>query len=63
MAREYEENGDVNAVLILNNYLANNIDMSNLFPYLTIKFLTPNITNNHQTVNMGMTAALNIGYK
>ena len=55
-----EKIGDVNAVLIFDNYLAQNIDMSNLLPRLKINFLPPNVTNKHQPSDMGMIAALRV---
>ena len=56
--------GDVNAILILDNCSAHNIDMSNIPPRLTIKFLPPDVTSRHQPADMGMiAAALKVGYK
>ena len=55
-----KKNVDVNAVININKYLMHNIDMSNLFPCLTIKFSNPNVTNNHYHADMGMIAALKV---
>ena len=53
----------VNAILILDNCTAHQIDMSLLPPNLTIMFLPPNVTSRHQPADMGMIAALKAGYK
>ena len=57
------KNWNGNAVLILDNYLAHNIDMSNLFPNLTIKFLHPSVTKKHQPSEMGTIMELKLGCK
>lgn len=57
------KHGDVNAILILDNCSAHNIDMSRIPARLTIKFLPPNVTSRHQPADMGMIAALKAGYK
>ena len=57
------KHGDVNAILVLDNCSAHNIDMSRIPARLTIKFLPPNVTSRHQPADMGMIAALKAGYK
>ena len=57
------ENGDVNAILILENCTAHDIDQSRLPVHLLIKLFPPNITNRHQPADIGMIAALKAGYK
>ena len=52
----------MNAIIILDNYLVQNIDMSKLFPHLTIKFSPPNVTNKHQSAETGTIAAFKVGY-
>ena len=58
-----KKNGDVNTIIVLDNYLAQKMGISNLFPCLTIKFLPTNATNKNQPDNMEMLAALKVGYK
>jgi hypothetical protein len=55
--------GDVNALLLLDNCTAHDIDMSRLPRKLAIHFLPPNMTSVHQPVDMGMIASLKVGYK
>ena len=56
-------NGNVNAILILDDCTAHKIDMSKIPKHLTIKFLPPNVTNRHQPADMGMISSLKAGYK
>ena len=58
-----KRNGDVNAILILDNCSAHKFDMSMIPVKLTILFLPPNVTNRHQPADMGMIAGLKAGYK
>ena len=58
-----QENGHVNAILILDNCSAHKIDVSKISSRITIKFLPPNVTSRHQPADMGMIAALKTGYK
>ena len=58
-----QENGHVNAILILDNCSAHKIDISKISKKITIKFLPPNVTSRHQPTDMGMIAALKTGYK
>jgi hypothetical protein len=55
--------GDVNALLLLDNCTAHDVDMSKLPRKLTIIFLPPNMTSVHQPADMGMIASLKVGYK
>ena len=55
--------GYVNCILILDNCSAHNLDYSIFSPRLTVKFLPPNVTSMHQPADMGMIAALKVGYK
>ena len=57
------KNGDLNAVLIIDNSLVHSIDVSKLFTCLIIKVLPPNVKNKNQPSDMGMIAALKVGYK
>ena len=57
------KNWNGNAVLILDNYLAHNIDMPNFSPCLTINFLPRYVMNKHQPADMGVIAVLKVGYK
>ena len=59
-----KENGNVPAILILDNCSAHKIKGSNRLPKkLFIIFLPPNVTNRHQPADMGMIAVLKIGYR
>ena len=53
----------INAILILYNYTAYQIDMLLLPINLIIIFLPPNVTSPHQAVDMGIISSLKIGYK
>jgi len=55
----------VNAILILDtNCPALSVGKSKIPSHLTIKFLPPNVTSQHQPADMGMiAAALKVGYK
>jgi hypothetical protein len=52
-----QENGHVNAILILDNYSANKNDILKISSKITIKFLPPNVTSCHHPADMGMIAA------
>ena len=56
-------NGEVNAILILDNCSAHNIDFSTISKHLTVKFLPPNVTSRSQPADMGMINSLKLGYK
>jgi hypothetical protein len=58
-----QENGHVNAILILDNCSAHKIDTLKISSKITIKFLPPNVTSRHQPTDMGMIAALKTSYK
>ena len=58
-----QENGHVNAILILDNCSAHKIDISKISSKITIKFLPPNVTSRHQPADMGMITGLKTGYK
>ena len=57
-------NGYVNAVLLLDNCSAQtDLDPAHLPSKLTVVYLPPNMTSNHQPADMGMIASLKVGYK
>ena len=51
------------ALLLLANCTAHDLDRSKLLAKLIIFFLPPNMTSNHQSPDMGMIASLKVGYK
>jgi DDE superfamily endonuclease len=55
--------GDVPALLLLDNCTAHDVDRSKLPAKLIIFFLLPNMKSNHQPADMGMIASLKVGYK
>ena len=58
-----EKHGTRRAILLLDNCPAHKIDMSILPYWLKIVFFPPNVTNTHQPADMGMIAALKVGYR
>ena len=55
--------GDKHCVLILDNCSAHKVDDGCPPSLLHIVFLPPNVTNTHQTADMGMIANLKVGHK
>jgi hypothetical protein len=55
--------GDVKALLLLDNCTAHDINTSDIPDRLLIIFLPPNMTSMHQPADMGMIATLKVGYK
>ena len=51
------------ALLLLANCTAHDLDRSKLPAKLIIFFLPPNMTSNHQSPDMGMITSLKVGYK
>ena len=58
-----KRNGDVLAILILDNFSGHNIDFSQFSDCLIVIFLPPNVTSRSQHADMGMISALKVGYK
>jgi hypothetical protein len=55
--------GDVKAILLLDNCSAHtDLDESRLPKKLIIHFLPPNVTSCHQPADMGIIAAIKVGY-
>ena len=55
--------GRADAILLLDNCPAHNVDMTQLPSWLDMIFLPPNMTSNYQPADMGMIASLKMGYK
>jgi hypothetical protein len=55
--------GNVKAVLLMDNCSAHDIDASDVPANLLLIFLPPNMTSMHQPADMGMIASLKVGYK
>jgi hypothetical protein len=56
--------GDVKAILLLDNCSAHtDLDESRLPKKLIIQFLPPNVTSRHQPADMGIIAAIKVGYR
>ena len=53
---------DIIAVLIMEHFSDNNINMYHLPPHLTTNFLPSNITSQNQPADMGMIVALKVLY-
>jgi hypothetical protein len=53
----------VQALLLLANRTTHDLDRSKLLAKLIIFLLSPNMTSNHQSADMGMIASLKVGYK
>jgi hypothetical protein len=59
-----KENGDVPAILLLDNFSGQtNLDKSSLPRNLEIMYFPENVTNKHQPADMGIIASLKVGYK
>ena len=58
-----EKNGNVNAILLLDNCSAHKINMKSIPERLTIHFFPPNVTHSHQPADMGMISTLKVGYR
>ena len=56
-------NGEVNAIIILDNLSDRHVDKSKIMLKIFIKLLPSNVTIRHQPVYMGMISSLNISYK
>ena len=56
-------NGEVNAILILENWSSHHVDKSKLPQKLFIKFLPSSVTSRYQPTNMVMISRLKISYK
>ena len=57
-------NGDVNAVIFLDNCSAQtDLNPDQLPDRLTVVYIPPNMTINHQPADMGIIASLTVGYK
>jgi DDE superfamily endonuclease len=55
--------GHSHCILLLDNFSGHMIDQSRLPDWLHILFLPPKMTNTYQPADMGMIAALKVGYK
>jgi hypothetical protein len=56
--------GNVKAILLLDNCLAHtNLEKSRLPEKLMIHFFPPNVTSRHQPADMGIIAAIKVGYR
>jgi hypothetical protein len=59
-----EQNGDVPAILLLDNFSGQtNLEKSSLPRNLEIIYFPENVTNTHQPADMGIIASLKVGYK
>ena len=56
-------NGEVNAIIILDNFSDHHVDKSKIMLKIFIKLLPSNVTSRHQPVYIGMLPSLKIDYK